>query len=116
MYPQGLPLKETQANLHSIVNLFNATKTKDPKPSCTIMPTPIIPSLPLQEPIMQTQDTPLSLEVAPAQEYYKKDKETSVMKNQDQDTSIPFHILQDVIPPSQEQCIPPCPMSFPPPK
>ena len=38
-YPQGLPLKETQANLHLVANLFNTTKTKDPQPSCDVMPT-----------------------------------------------------------------------------
>ena len=29
-YPQGLPLKETQANLHLDENTFHASKTKHP--------------------------------------------------------------------------------------
>ena len=30
VYPQELPLKETQANLHLAANLFHSTKPKDP--------------------------------------------------------------------------------------
>ena len=40
VYPQGLPLKETQANLHLASNLFHATNPKYPQPSCTTMPNP----------------------------------------------------------------------------
>ena len=75
-YPQGLPLKETQANLHLAKNPFHASKTKHPQTSCdtmSAMPTSASPSLPLQDPIMQTSYTFLSLEVAPCQEDPKKD-------------------------------------------
>ena len=43
-YPQGLPLKETQANLQLAVNTFNNAKPKEPKSSSTIMPTLASPS------------------------------------------------------------------------
>ena len=36
-YPQGLQLKENQANLHLSANLFHATKNKDPQHSCNTM-------------------------------------------------------------------------------
>ena len=50
-YPQGLPLKETQDNLHLSENLLHATMTKDPSttPSTTSF----------------TLHSPLSFEVAP---------------------------------------------------
>ena len=35
-YPQGLPLRETQAKLHLATNTSNNAKPKEPKPSCTI--------------------------------------------------------------------------------
>lgn len=70
MYPQGLPLKETQANLHLATNLFHATKTKDAQPSCDSMPTMFTStshSLSPQDTITQTSYYPLPLEVAPCQ-------------------------------------------------
>ena len=85
-YPQGLPLKETQANLHLAENPFHASKTKNPQPSCDAMstiPTLASASLPLQDPIMQTSYTLLSLEVAPCQEDSQKDKNKNVKKYQD---------------------------------
>ena len=57
MYPQGLPLKEIQANLHLVAKLFNATKAKDHQPSCDAMftmPTSANPPLPLQDTNIQT--------------------------------------------------------------
>ena len=60
-YPQGLPLKETQASLNLVAKLFNATKTKDPKHACIdtpIIPTSCSPSLSLQDPTMQTSPCP----------------------------------------------------------
>ena len=60
VYPQGLPLKETQANLHLAAKIFNDTKAKYPQPSCTTMPTPSTTPF--------TLHFPLSLEVAPCQE------------------------------------------------
>ena len=83
-YPQGLPLKETQANLHLVVNLFHATRPKEPKPSCTTMPTPF------------TLHSPLSLEVDPCQEDSQKEKAINVKKDQDQ---VPFHLFQYFSPP-----------------
>ena len=62
VYPQGLPLKETQANLHLATNLFHATNPKYPQPSCTTMPT--LSTTPF------TLHSPLSLEVAPCQEEF----------------------------------------------
>ena len=38
-YPQGLHVKETQANTHMTTNLFHATKTKYPQFSCDAIPT-----------------------------------------------------------------------------
>ena len=55
VYPQRLPLKETQANLDLAENLSHTTQTKDPKPpyaATPIIPTPTIPPLSLQDPIM----------------------------------------------------------------
>ena len=43
-YPQRLPLKETQANLHLVANTFDNAKPKEPKPSCAIIPTSASPS------------------------------------------------------------------------
>ena len=62
------------------------------------------PSLPLQDPIMQTSYTPLSLEVAPCQQDSQKDKHKNVKKDQDQ---APRNLFQDVTPPYS--------MSYPPP-
>ena len=44
-YPQGPPLKDTQANLHLAENNFNNAKPKEPKSLCTTMPTSASPSL-----------------------------------------------------------------------
>ena len=96
-YPQGLPLKESQANIHLAANLFHATKTKNPQFSCATMPTPHATPLPFH--------SPLSLEVAPCQEDSQKEQAINVKKDQDQE---PFHLLQNVTPPYT--------MSFPPPK
>ena len=71
MYLQGLPLKETQANLDLAASLSHNTQTKGPKPSfidTPIIPTPTIPSLSLQELTMKTPHPTLSLEVDPCQE------------------------------------------------
>ena len=73
-YPQGLPLKETQANLHLATNLFHATKPKDPSTNSF------------------TLYSPLSLEVAPCQEDSQKEKVINFKKDQDQAT---FHLLQN---------------------
>lgn len=64
MYPQEIPLKETQADLHLATNDFNSMKTKDPKPSYDSMPT--IPTstsslLSLQDSSMHISHSPLSL-------------------------------------------------------
>ena len=91
VYPQGLPLKETQANLHFPTNSFHATKPKDrsTSPSTTSF----------------TLHSPFSLEVAPCQEDTQKEKVINVKKDQDQ---APFHLLQNLTPLY--------PMSFPSPK
>jgi hypothetical protein len=91
VYPQGLPLKETQANLHLDRNLFHATMPKDP--ITTPSTTPF------------TLHSPLSLEAAPCQKDFKKGKAINFKKDQDQ---APFHLLQNFTPPY--------PMSFPSPK
>jgi len=87
VYPQGLPLKETQANLHLAANFFHGTKPKDPRTN------PF------------TLHSPLSLEAAPCQKDFKKGKAINFKKDQDQ---APFHLLQNFTPPY--------PMSFPSPK
>ncbi len=77
-------------------NIFHATKTKDPQPSCDAMltmPTLANPSPFLQDPTMHSSYSPLSLEVAPCKEESKKAKAINVNTNQDQ---APLHILQDV--------------------
>ena len=84
LYPQWLPLKENQANLHLASNLFHATKPKDPSTTSF------------------TLHSPLSLEVAPCQEDSQKVKSINVKKDQDQ---APFHLL--------ENFTPLYPMSFP---
>ncbi len=59
VYPQRLPLKETQANINLAANLSHTTQTKDPKPPCVappIIPTPAIPPLSLQEPVMHVYE------------------------------------------------------------
>ena len=43
-YPQRPPLKKTQDNLDLDANTFGNAKPKEPKPSCTIIPTSISPS------------------------------------------------------------------------
>ena len=43
-HPQGLSLKETQANLHLTANTFNNSKPKELKTSYAIMPTLASPS------------------------------------------------------------------------
>ena len=83
-HPQGLPLKETQANLHLVANTFDNAKPKEPKPSCAIMPTL---ASPLQSPpnsSIQFQQASLSLKVASCQEDFKNDKEKNIKKDQDQ--------------------------------
>ena len=55
VYLQGLPLKETQANLDLATSLPHNNQTKDPKPSCVTtpsIPTPTRTTLSLQEPSM----------------------------------------------------------------
>lgn len=85
VYPQRLPLKETQANLDLAMNLSHIIQTKDLKPPCVatpIIPTPTIPPLSLQGPIMQTLDkdlnidldTPSSSELVSCQENYLNDE------------------------------------------
>lgn len=59
-YPQGLPPKETQANLHLNTNLFHATKAKDTQPSCNSMP-----DIPTFSNSLFSLHSPLSLEVVP---------------------------------------------------
>ena len=112
VYLQGLPLKETQANLDLATSLSHTSQTKDPKPSCAttpIIPTPTSTSLSLQEPTMQTPHPTLSLELVSCQEDYLNNEETSV--DQDQDSFIPFQIFQDLVPPSQEPHSSPSPIS-----
>lgn len=105
-YHQGLPLKETQANLHLDENLFHATKTKDLQISWDAMltiPTLANPWLSLQDTTMWILHTSLSLEVVPCQEESQQYK----VINKDQNKSS-FHILQHVTLPY--------PISYPPPK
>ena len=59
-YPQGLPLKETQANLHLATNTFDNAKPKEPKPSCTIMPISASPSPSIPKSSTQSQHDYLS--------------------------------------------------------
>ncbi|MDF3675379.1 hypothetical protein [Enterobacter hormaechei] len=96
VYPQGLPLKETQANLHLAANLFHATNPKHPQPSCTTMPNPSTTPF--------TLHSPLYLEVASCQEDSQKEKAINVKKDQDQ---APFHLFQDFPPPYPISCPPP---------
>ena len=81
------------------------------KPSCAttpIIPTPTSTSLSLQELTMKTPHPTLSLELVSCQEDCLNNEETSV--DQDQDSFIPSHIPQDLVPPSQEPHSPPSPM------
>lgn len=59
-YPQGLPLKVNQANLHLAANLFHATKAKNAQPLCNSML-----SSPTSTNSLLSPHSPLSLEVAP---------------------------------------------------
>ena len=108
VYSQGIHLKVNQLNIHLFANLFHATSTKYPQPSCDAMLTILIlvnPPLPLQDPIIQTSYFPMSLEVAPCQEDSQKHKAINFKKDQDQE---PFHLLQEIVLPY--------PMSYQPPK
>ena len=73
-YPQGLPLKETKANLHLAPNTSNNSKPKEPNPSCAIMPTSASPSPSIPKCSIQFQHDSLSLEVDSCQEDSEKDK------------------------------------------
>lgn len=120
-YPPGLPLKETQANLHLAAKTFNNDKPKEPKPSYAIIPTSASPPPSLPKSSIQSQHASLSLEVAPCQEDSKNDEEKNIKKDQDQEPSMsstPFHDVSyppqgsfDHVPPFS--CIPPCLKSSP---
>lgn len=104
VYPQGLPLKEIQANLHLATNFFHASKVIDSKPSCAIIPiVPISNEHPssLRESLVQIQTPTLSLEVALCQETNQNYKEKSLINDQDQDNIPPYPIV-DLSPISQE--------------
>jgi hypothetical protein len=120
-YPQGLSLKETQANLHLATNTSNNAKSKEPKPSCTIMPTSASPSQSPPKSSIQFQHSSLSLEVGSCQEVSKNDKEKNIKKDQDQEPSMPsnpFHDIFDTFhgsfdPLRHSSFIPPCLKSSP---
>ena len=76
-HPQGLPLKETQANLHLAANTFDNVKPKEPKPSCTIMPTSASPSSSILKSSIKFQHASFSLGMASFQEDSKNYKEIS---------------------------------------
>ena len=72
-YPQGLPLRETQANLHLAENTFDNAKPKEPKLSCAIMSTSVSPSSFVTKSFIQSQQAFFSLKVASCQEDSKND-------------------------------------------
>lgn len=55
-YPQGIPLKETQANIPFAANIFHTAEAKYSQPSYNTM---------LAMPTSATSHSPLSLDVAP---------------------------------------------------
>ena len=95
-YPQGLPLKETQANLHLATNTFDNAKPKEPKPSCAIMPTLVSPSQSPPKSSVQFQHVSFSLGVASCQEESKNNKEKNIKKYQDQEPSMLSNYFHDV--------------------
>ena len=54
-HSRGLPLKDTQANLHLAANIFNNVEPKEPKPLYAIMPTLACPSPSLPKSSIQFQ-------------------------------------------------------------
>ena len=115
-YPQGLSLKETQANLHLATNTFNNAKPKEPNLSCTIMPTSASPSSYIPKSSIQFQHASFSLGVASCQEDSKNDKEKNIKRDQDQEPSMSsnhFHDISDMFhgsfdPLRPSSFIPPC--------
>ena len=96
-------------------NTFDNAKSKEPKPSCTIMPTSPSPSQSPPKSSMQFQQASLSLEVASCQEDSKNDKENNIKKDQDQELSMSSNYFHDVSGPFHGLFYPFYPSSFIPP-
>ena len=111
-YPQGSPLKETQANLHLTANTFNNAKPKEPKPSYNIMDTLARPSPSLLKSSIQFQHASFSLEVATCKEDSKNDKEKNIKKDQDQKSSMSYNYFHNVSDPFHGPFDSPCYSSF----
>src|SRR5271156_2531051 len=92
VYPQGLSLKESQANSHTNASPSQVSKIIDPKLPCASMPIMPIPNdypSACQEPHTQIKTPTLSLKVASCQEKNPQCEKTNISYDQDQDTIHP---------------------------
>ena len=96
-------------------NTFDNAKPKEPKPSCTIMPTLASPSQSPPKSSIQFQQVSLSLEVASCQEDSKNEKEKNIKKDQDQEPSMSSNYFHNISDPSHGSFDPLRPFSFIPP-